>query len=155
VLLLTSVVGLSVTVGVVRHAHNLTEKERQEAEKERKRAEAALAGEELARKERALTQIQALLHATPQAVPHLLKSLQDDRDDVLFRLHQLWQGQEPLDDPAHKARIGLALLALGENGSLVQALSRQALDSSDVRELLLVRNALLPYRAELRGPLWE
>jgi hypothetical protein len=76
VLLLTGVIALSLSTLLVGRAQKETAD--------------ALKKEEKARDERALAQVDALLHADPSAVPDLLAGLEANREHVLPRLRYLW-----------------------------------------------------------------
>jgi formylglycine-generating enzyme required for sulfatase activity len=121
---------------------------------EREKAVTALALEERARKERALAQIQALLEASPQAVPGILAGLEPYRDDVLPRLRQLWDQEDRREMRPRLIRVGLALLPVDAD-AVKGRLYPWMLQASDPQVVLLVRDALRPYRAEFRKDLWK
>jgi hypothetical protein len=104
------------------------------------------------RAQRALAQVDALLTADPRAVPLILERLNDQRDDVLPRLRQVW------DDPdmprPRRMRAALALLPV-EPGLVRAALVDWLLKVADPAELLVIRDALKPHAATLRGELWQ
>jgi formylglycine-generating enzyme required for sulfatase activity len=113
----------------------------------------ALRREEQARKERALAQVDALLNADPKAVPALLAGLEATRDDVLPRLRELWAEEGRPEARTRRGRVGLALLPV-EPGLVKDWLFAWMLEADDPREMLLVREGLRPYRADLREQLW-
>jgi formylglycine-generating enzyme required for sulfatase activity/tRNA A-37 threonylcarbamoyl transferase component Bud32 len=114
----------------------------------------ALRRAEQARKERALAQVDALLSADPKAVPALLAGLEATPDDVLPRLRELWAEEDRPQRRTRRGRVGLALLTV-EPGLVKDWLCTWMLEADDPREVLLVREALWPYRAELREWLWQ
>ncbi len=117
-------------------------------------ANAALANERQARKDRALAQAEALLAAAPEAVPNLLAGLQPLPPEVRPRLREVWgQSDRPRDRP-RRLRAGLALLPEGEPG-VKERLAAWLLQTKEPREFLLLRDGLRPYAPELKGRLWE
>jgi formylglycine-generating enzyme required for sulfatase activity/serine/threonine protein kinase len=99
---------------------------------------------------RALAQVDALGDAGAANAPALLKDLAAHRADVLPRLRVRWQ--ESALTPAQRLRLGLALADDGEVRAKLVTLARTA---ADPQEVLLVRDALLPFAAEVRPLLWE
>src|SRR5262249_43982807 len=112
----------------------------------------ALRKEEQARQERALAQVDALLHAEAKSVPALLAALEPTRADVLPRLRELW-GDEQLPH-AKRNRVALALLPV-EPATVKLYLFGRMLEEFDPQEMLLLRDGLRPFQAELRQDLWE
>jgi formylglycine-generating enzyme required for sulfatase activity len=184
-LLLAGVIALAVITFLVGQAQQETaealQKEEQarqatadalkKEEAARKETEGALKKEEAARKERALAQVNALLHTDPRAVPALLAGLEATRQDVLPRLRELWVQQELweqwvqqlpglahegwfVDQQMRQGRVGLALLQV-QPALVKNWLCSWMLEAEDPREVLLVRDGLRPYRAELREWLWQ
>jgi serine/threonine protein kinase/formylglycine-generating enzyme required for sulfatase activity len=146
-LLLTSVIGLSVSTLLVG-------REQQKTEEQRREAVVALQREEEARKERVFAQIQALLDANPHAVPELLTALRPFHDTAVPRLRELWDQEQHTGDRLKLTRIGLGLLA-ADAPRVKERLFGFMLETDDPDELLLLRNALRPYRAELVPALWQ
>jgi formylglycine-generating enzyme required for sulfatase activity/serine/threonine protein kinase len=138
-LLLTAVVALAISTILIGQEQQKTEK--------------ALRQEQEARKERALAQVEALLSASPQAVPALLAGLGHYREDVLPRLRQLWAQPEQPGDRARRTRVGLALLP--DDASVKDQLYTWMLQTDDPQEMLLLRDGLRPYGAELAEALWQ
>ncbi len=99
----------------------------------------------------ALAQADALPAAGSASVPALLKDLEAHRDTVRPRLWARWQNPVPADGH-QRLRLGLALADdAGVRAHLV-ALARMA---DDPQEVLLVRDVLQPYAAEMEPLLWE
>jgi formylglycine-generating enzyme required for sulfatase activity/tRNA A-37 threonylcarbamoyl transferase component Bud32 len=110
---------------------------------------AMLIGREGARA-RALGQVEALQDAAAPTVPLFLKELETCRADALARLREKWHDEE-LSDP-RRLRIGLALADDAEVRTRLVPLARKA---DDPQEVLLVRDALRPYAAEMSAGLWD
>jgi formylglycine-generating enzyme required for sulfatase activity len=115
-----------------------------------------------AQRDRALAQVDALLDASPQAVPTILEGLEPFRAQVLPRLRELRDRPDPAGEQTaasravlrqHRTRASLALLAVdpGQVGYL-----RERLLAADVEpeEMLLLRAMLLPHREALAEGLW-
>ncbi len=134
-LLVTAVVALAVSTLVVSH-------EQQKTEEQRRAAVRALEA-------RYQAQARALLTASPQAVPGLLKDLEPVYDSALPHLRAL-QAQPGLS-PGQRARLRLALLPV--NPGEAEALCAGML-SADPDEMLMTRRLLRPYRERLAGTLW-
>jgi serine/threonine protein kinase/formylglycine-generating enzyme required for sulfatase activity len=100
---------------------------------------------------RALGQVEALREASPAAVPLLLADLEPGHEYALPRLRQLWT-QDDLPE-RQRRRIGLALLP--HDGSVRARLIELMLGADDPAELLLLREGLAPFAAELRNDLWN
>ena len=99
---------------------------------------------------RALAQVNALLDASPQAVPNILQGLEDYRDQVRPRLRQVLE-QSP--SVQHRTRAALALLA--EDPSQVTLLRRRLLAADvDPEEMLLLRDRLADHKKTLAKDLW-
>jgi formylglycine-generating enzyme required for sulfatase activity/tRNA A-37 threonylcarbamoyl transferase component Bud32 len=110
--------------------------------------------EEQERAQRALAQVDALLLADPRAVPAILDNLAKQRAEVLPRLRQVWDG--PDTEPTRPLRMRAALALLPSEPNRVRgALVSWMLQVPDPAELLVVRDALRPHTAELRGELWR
>jgi formylglycine-generating enzyme required for sulfatase activity/tRNA A-37 threonylcarbamoyl transferase component Bud32 len=103
-----------------------------------------------AEKSRALARVEALRDAAPGAVPAILADLQRVRDDVLPRLRELWKSGAP----ACRFRIALALLPVDPE-AVRDELAAWLLHTADPAEVLLARDALLPYRDALRERFWS
>lgn len=101
-------------------------------------------------------QVDALLKADPQAVPDIIRSLTPVNDDVLVRLRAQWGAQESAESHPRRLRAGLALLALSppDAGAVKGPLYEAMLKADDPLELLLVRDGLRPYGAELKDDAW-
>ncbi len=115
-------------------------------------AVAALARADQEQKQRALAQVNALRDAAPGAVPAILADLQANRDQVLPRLHELWQ-QEDIPPAAH-LRLALALLPVKPE-EVREPLRDWMLRADDPAEVLLVRDALSPHAGDLSESLWQ
>jgi formylglycine-generating enzyme required for sulfatase activity/tRNA A-37 threonylcarbamoyl transferase component Bud32 len=111
---------------------------------------AALEREDRAKRERALAQVNALRDAAPGAVPGVLADLERHRPDVLPRLRELWAEG---GDEAKRMRVALALLP-AEPEAVRDDLVAWMLKADSPAEVLLVREALRPYRADVRPGLW-
>jgi formylglycine-generating enzyme required for sulfatase activity/serine/threonine protein kinase/tetratricopeptide (TPR) repeat protein len=114
----------------------------------------ALKKEERARKGRALAQVNALLDASPQAVPAILQGLEPVGEDVLPALRAAWEAKGTPGTRSRRMRAGLALLAV-EPDRVKGHLFDWMLQVEDPAEMLLVRDALRPHREGLRQALWE
>ncbi len=112
---------------------------------------AALERAEKSTRERALAQVSALLSAAPGAVPNILADLERDRVNVLPRLRELW---EELGEDAKRMRLALALLPV-EPEKVRKELVTWMMKVEDPAEVLLARDALLPFKAELTEQLWQ
>ncbi len=108
-------------------------------------------GRERARTQ-ARAQVEALRDAGPSAVPVLLADLERCRADALPRLRELW-AQADLSQ-SQRLRVGLALLPV-DTKRVRDPLLALLMRVDDPQELLLIRDALLPYQAELRSDLWQ
>jgi formylglycine-generating enzyme required for sulfatase activity len=138
-LLVTAVVALGVSTLLIGQAQQKTA--------------TALHKEEQARRERAQAQVEELLKASPQAVPEILRNLQSVPEDVLPQLRQVWNEQSRPENRAAQLRAGLALVPF--DATLKDRLNEWMLQVADPHELLLVRDTLQPYGAELRAELWR
>jgi formylglycine-generating enzyme required for sulfatase activity/tRNA A-37 threonylcarbamoyl transferase component Bud32 len=159
VLLLTGIIALAISTLLVSQAQQETAQ--------------ALKKEEQARKERALAQVNALLNADPEAVPTLLAGLAATREDVLPRLRELWAREDTWHQRVQRGRVGLALLpvepALVKNWLYVRMLGTEdprelrgaaagpqgIIRPEDPREILLLRDGLRSFGAELSPDLWR
>ncbi len=113
-------------------------------------ASAALQRQRQAEKARALGQVDALLDATPEAVPELVKGLELNRPEVLARLRELQAGGTLPE--GQSIRVALALVPA--DPGMMDYLREELLRASP-REMLAIREVLAPHAAELRGPLWQ
>jgi formylglycine-generating enzyme required for sulfatase activity/serine/threonine protein kinase len=157
-LLLTGVIALAVSTLLIGQAQQATGE--------------ALNKEQQARWERAQAQVDDLLHAAPETVPFILARLDKSREDVLPRLRQLWanlpkDGTQTARPPVSKLllpteihswharlRVGMALLPT-DAARVKNELYAEMLNIGDPREFLLVRDALGPFKEELRDSLWQ
>jgi formylglycine-generating enzyme required for sulfatase activity len=154
-LLLAGVLALGASTFLIGQAQQETADALQKEEQARKATAEALKKEEQARKARALAQVEVLRNAEPQAVPAVLADLEATRKDVLPRLRELWIEMEQGKGPRRgQGRVALALLPV-EPARVKVWLFIRLLDEEDPREMLLLREGLRPYRAELREALWE
>jgi serine/threonine protein kinase/formylglycine-generating enzyme required for sulfatase activity len=101
---------------------------------------------------RARAQVEALRDASPSAVPLLLANLERCRADALPRLRELWEHADLSE--SQRLRVGLALLPV-DTERVRDPLLALLMQVEDPQELLLIRDALLPYQAELRIGLWH
>jgi formylglycine-generating enzyme required for sulfatase activity/tRNA A-37 threonylcarbamoyl transferase component Bud32 len=99
---------------------------------------------------RALSQVEALTDASPATVPFLLRELEPQREQVLPRLREKWADKSLAE--RQRLRIGLALAA--DNAEIRAELVRLARRADEPADVLLVRDALRPFAAEVRGSLW-
>jgi len=111
---------------------------------------AALTRAEQEQRQRALAQVNALRDAAPGAVPGILADLERSRAEVLPRLRELWVAG---GDEAKRMRLALALAPV-EPETVRAPLLAWMLKADDPAEVLLVREALLPHKAELTERLW-
>jgi formylglycine-generating enzyme required for sulfatase activity len=116
-----------------------------------RQALASLAEAREAQRRRVLARIEQLQTATPQAVPDILAELRAEEEAILPRLRELWAQEE---DVGRRMRAGLALL--NDEPALVKdGLAAWILQTEEPRELLLAREALMPFAAELAPQLWR
>jgi len=109
----------------------------------------ALANTEAAQRDRALAQVEALLTAEPESVPFIIETLEPFRDVINARLREL---NERRDLPEkQRMRVSLALLPVdeGQVSFLASELLRGQPD-----EVLVIRNALQPYKSVFEEKLW-
>jgi formylglycine-generating enzyme required for sulfatase activity/tRNA A-37 threonylcarbamoyl transferase component Bud32 len=99
---------------------------------------------------RALAEVDALRDAGTATVPALLKDLALHKGAVQPRLRVQWQDAALTGD--QRLRLGLALANDAEVRGQLVALARRA---DDPQEVLLVRDALVPYTAEVAPLLWQ
>ncbi|MCI0464805.1 MAG: bifunctional serine/threonine-protein kinase/formylglycine-generating enzyme family protein [Gemmataceae bacterium] len=128
---------------------------RKQQEQARLKEEAARLREVEERKRRALAQVGALLTANPRAVPSLIEALKTTSADVLPRLRELWAEGDAPGRRARLTRVGLALLVLDNDESVKAKLFPWMIEAAEPLEMLLLRDALLPYREELKAALWQ
>jgi serine/threonine protein kinase len=92
----------------------------------------------------------ALPDAAPGRVPAILEELENNREEVLPFLRQLY-----LEEKEHARRMRLALALVAVDGDTVrEPLTDWMLHADDPAEVLLAQGALMRYRAELAAPLW-
>jgi serine/threonine protein kinase len=99
---------------------------------------------------RVLAEVDSLEDAGAATVPGLLKDLAAHRADVQPRLRGKWHDTTLTD--SQRLRLGLALADDAEVRARLVALARKA---DDPPEVLLVRDALVPYAAETAPLLWQ
>jgi eukaryotic-like serine/threonine-protein kinase len=108
---------------------------------------------------RAVAQVDALLNATPQAVPAILNSLEPYQEEIPPRLRKVADRPEPSGVTEeslrlwrqHRTRASLALLA--DEPGRVKFLSGRLLDEElTPQEMLLVRDRLRQHGASLAEP---
>jgi serine/threonine protein kinase/formylglycine-generating enzyme required for sulfatase activity len=104
-----------------------------------------------ANRRRVRTQVEQLGTASPQAIPALLTALEDEQEAILPQLRQLWDN--PQADRLQRMRAGLALLPTDPE-AVRDELATWLLEADDPAEVLLVRDALVPYRQDLRERFW-
>jgi formylglycine-generating enzyme required for sulfatase activity len=107
-----------------------------------------------ANRRRVRVQVDQLGTASPQAIPALLAALEEERETILPHLRRRWTDGQA--DPQRRRRYGLALLPANPETvrDELAAWLLEADDSADPAEVLLVRDALVPYRQELRERFW-
>ncbi len=110
----------------------------------------ALRRVEDAQRERALAQVDALRRAEISQVPYLIEGLKPFRAEIEPQLRQSLQ-QPDLDE---KERLRLSLAMVAEDAGKVPYLYDRLL-IAEPAELLVIRDALLPYRDELVARLWR
>jgi hypothetical protein len=116
-----------------------------------RRTVAALQGEEQARRERALAQVNGLADAAPGAVPGILDELQRSGDEVLPRLRERYAVGRIR---GKRMRLALALLRV-EPEAVREELMAWMLEAEDPNEVLLVRDGLKAPAAPLTERLWR
>jgi tRNA A-37 threonylcarbamoyl transferase component Bud32 len=99
---------------------------------------------------RALRQAAALPDAAPGRVPAILEELENNREEVLPFLRQLYLEEK---DQHRRMRLALALLPV-EPDTLREPLTDWMVHADDPAEVLLAVGALQRYRLELAAPLW-
>jgi eukaryotic-like serine/threonine-protein kinase len=97
-------------------------------------------------------QVEQLGTAVPEAVPAILEALKEDREALLPQLRQRWD--DGTRDRHQRLRVGLALLP-SDPEAIKTPLSDWLLEVENPRELLLVRDALAPYKEGLAARLWQ
>ncbi len=102
------------------------------------------------RRAHALAQVDALPDASAATVPFLLREIAPQHRGLSEKLTAKWQ-DETLT-PAQRLRIGLALVA---DPAVRSQLVEMACGADNPDEVLLVRDALAPYRAEMLPDLWR
>lgn len=115
-----------------------------------RRTAAALDELQSEKRARAQRQIAALTDAAPSRVPAILEELAANREEILPLLRDRHEQEK---DPARRMRLALALLPI-ESETLREPLTDWMLQADEPAEVLLVRDALLPFRAELIPQLW-
>jgi serine/threonine protein kinase/formylglycine-generating enzyme required for sulfatase activity len=139
-LLLTAVIGLLIGTVLISRS--------------RREAVDALAREQKAHQERARAQVETLLNANPQAVPGLLASVDHYLADVMPQLRADWNQPATTDNRSRLIRVGLILLPVDAD-AVKDRLFDWMLGTDDPHELLLLRNALYPYKTEFKEVLWQ
>ena len=104
---------------------------------------------EKSRKDRAQAQVDALLNASPGAVPAILQNLHLDQEEVLPRLRELWDDQRLPE--RQRQRVALALLPV--DPSLVDYLYDRLPDAEPDEAGVLVQQ-LSGHKEELTERLW-
>jgi hypothetical protein len=99
---------------------------------------------------RARRQAAALRDAAPERVPVILEELEASREEALPLLRLLYAEEK---EQFRRMRLTLALLP-AEPESVREPLTSWMLHADDPAEVLLAREALFPYRAELAAQLW-
>ena len=113
-------------------------------------AQSALRRMQVAQTQRAAAQVEALLKAAPESLTPVLNNMKPQFDDIAPELHRLMT-QPDLSD-RDRLRLSLALLP----GDPLQVIYlRDRMLSIELAELLAVREALTPYRAQLSEGLWN
>ncbi|HVS40066.1 MAG TPA: bifunctional serine/threonine-protein kinase/formylglycine-generating enzyme family protein [Gemmataceae bacterium] len=105
---------------------------------------------EKSRKDRAQAEVDALLTASPGAVPGILQNLRLDQEQVLPRLRELWNDQHLPDH--QRQRVALALLPV--EPSRVDYLYEHLLDA-DPDEVGVFVAQLSDHKDELTERLWD
>jgi hypothetical protein len=109
----------------------------------------ALADIEAAQRDRALSQVDALLTAEPESVPLLIQNLAPFRKITIPRLQELSKGT----DLSNKQRIRVSLALLPVDEGQIDFLTERLLDSQP-DEVIIIRNALQPHWSALEEKLW-
>jgi formylglycine-generating enzyme required for sulfatase activity/tRNA A-37 threonylcarbamoyl transferase component Bud32 len=107
-------------------------------------------------------QVRSLLDVAPQAVPAVLEALEPYRDEIRPLLRQVVEQPQPQQVTPealhlwrqHRARAALALLK-DDAGQLSTLTARLLEERLEPAEMLLVRDALTPHAAALKGDLWQ
>jgi formylglycine-generating enzyme required for sulfatase activity/tRNA A-37 threonylcarbamoyl transferase component Bud32 len=152
-LVFTTLVALGVGALLLSQEQGRTLKEQQAKLAEQEKAKRAL-------DERALAQVNALLDASPQAVPAILRGLDDYREQIRPRLAEVRARPEPSQGREaarrlwrqHRARVALALLP---EAAVREELVRWLVQAEDPAEVLLVREELAAHGKELAPGLWR
>jgi formylglycine-generating enzyme required for sulfatase activity len=101
--------------------------------------------------ERIRAQVQALLEANPQAVPHLLDALEPFRDQARPHLRRHLER----DGPADRKRLRARLALLRDDPQQLPFLRERLADPRlEPEEMLLLCGILAPYRREVSAELW-
>jgi hypothetical protein len=95
-------------------------------------------------------QVAALPDAAPRRVPAILAELEANREEVLPLLRQRYAQEK---EQPRRMRLALALVSV-EPQRLRAPLTNWMLKAKDPEEVLLVREALAPYRTGLATRLW-
>jgi serine/threonine protein kinase/formylglycine-generating enzyme required for sulfatase activity len=96
--------------------------------------------------------VEQLGTAAPQTVPTILAALAEDRAAVLPHLRQTWDDTRA--NRLQRMRAGLALLP-ADPDVVKRPLAAWLLDTTDPHELLLTRDALVPFKNDLTAELWQ
>ena len=101
-------------------------------------------------RERALAQVNRLRDAAPGAVPAILSELETNLDTVLPHLRARYAEEK---EQPKRMRLALALVSV-EPTAMRDELVAWMLQVDDPAEVLLIRDALVPHKAELVDRLW-
>ncbi len=113
-------------------------------------AQSALRQMQVAQSERASAQVEALLNAAPESLAAMLNQLRPEYEDIAGEARRRI-GQSDLSD---RDRLRLSLALLPGDPNQVDYLRARML-SVGLAELLALRDALAPYRDQLREGLWN
>ena len=103
-----------------------------------------------AQRQRALAQVDALRRADITQVPYLIEGLKPFRAEVVPQFRQSLQSSD-LDE---NERLRLSLAMVADDEAQVAYLSNRML-AAEPAELLVIRDALLPYRDGLVAKMWR
>jgi serine/threonine protein kinase/formylglycine-generating enzyme required for sulfatase activity len=135
------------------HETNHARQEASRADDEARRANELLTRAEEANRLRIRARVEQLRTASPQVVSGLLKDLQGERVEARPYLSESWDASVAKSEMAGRMRLALALLP--ERPALRDEVARWMLTTDDPREMLLTRDALAPYAADLTNDLWS
>lgn len=152
--LLAGIVGTTWALFEARRQERAARQQQLRADDEARKAQDNLKEAHRQQKQRALAQVDTLIAADPRAVPSILASLAEQRDEVLPRLREVWNEPDRPDNRQRRLRVALALLPVEPN-SLREDLVRGMLEADDPAESIVIRDALLPYAESLKAALWK